>query len=94
MAQKINVKVAGHTFTMTVSSQEEEQIYRLAAESINSQFSDNTRKYQKSAEEVLAMIALSEAALHLGCQREVEALEKSGKNLEGDLKAYLGGLKG
>ena len=90
MAQKISLKIAGHTYNLTVTSEEQEQQYRLAAEAINSRFSAYTRSHPgHSVGDILAMVALGEAALRVGLQKEVEALKEGENALERDLDKYI-----
>ena len=45
MDQKISVKIAGRIFNLTASSPEAEQLYRLAADTINKRFAAYTRTH-------------------------------------------------
>lgn len=90
MAQKISLKIAGHTYNLTVASEEQEEQYRLAAEAINSRFTAYTMSHPgHSAVDILAMVALSETAHRVGLQKEVEALKEGEKALERDLDKYI-----
>ena len=90
MAQKISLKIAGHTYNLTVASEEQEQQYRLAAESINNRFAAYTKSHPgHSVADILSMVALSETAIRIGLQQEVEALKEGEKALERDLDRYI-----
>ena len=94
MAQKISLKIAGHTYNLTVTSEEQEEQYRLAAEDINKRFSAYTMSHPgHSAADILSMVALSETALRVGLQKEVETLKQGEKALERDLENYIRDLK-
>ena len=89
-AQKISLKIAGRTYNLTVTSEEQEQQYRLAAEAINSRFNAYTISHPgHSAADILAMVALSETALLVSLQQEAEALKEGEKALERDLDKYI-----
>ena len=89
-AQKISLRIAGHTYNLTVTSEDQEQQYRLAAEAINSRFTAYTLSHPgHSTADILAMVALSETALLVGLQQEVEALKEGEKALERDLDRYI-----
>ena len=94
MAQKISLKIAGHTYNLTVSSEEQEEQYRLAAEAINKRFSAYTMSHPgHPAADILAMVALSETAIRVGLQKDIEALKQGEDALERDLEKYIQDLK-
>ena len=94
MAQKISLKIAGHTYNLTVASPEQEEQYRLAAEAINKRFSAYTMSHPgHTAADILSMVALSETAIRIGLQKEVEALKQGENALERDLEKYIQDLK-
>ena len=94
MAQKISLKIAGHTYNLTVASPEQEEQNRLAAEAINKRFSAYTMSHPgHSVAEILAMVALSETAIRIGLQKDLEALKEGENALERDLDKYIQDLK-
>lgn len=94
MAQKISLKIAGHTYNLTVASEEQEQQYRLAAESINNRFAAYTKSHPgHSVADILSMVALSETAIRIGLQKDLEALKEGENALERDLDRYIQDLK-
>ena len=90
MDQKISVKIAGRMFNLTASSPEAEQLYRLAADTINKRFAAYTRTHPgKNVSDLLSMIALNETVLRLGLQRDIDQLQEAEKQLARDLENYL-----
>ena len=90
MDQKISVKIAGGTYNLTAHSPEQEQIYRQAAEVIDKRFATYTRSHPgKTVADILSMVALNEAVVRLGLQKDLDRLTASEKALEEDLQRYL-----
>ncbi|MBO4467502.1 MAG: cell division protein ZapA [Bacteroidales bacterium] len=90
MAQKISLKIAGHLYNLTAATEEQEQLYRLAAEAINNRFASyNLSHPGRTATDMLSMVALSETVIRIGLQKEIEALKKGEDQLEMDLEKYL-----
>ena len=94
MAQKISLKIVGHTYNLTAATEEQEQLYRLAAEAINNRFASYTRTHPgKTVTDMLSMVALSETVIRIGLQKDIEALKKGEDQLEMDLEKYLRDIK-
>ena len=90
MAQKISLKIVGHTYNLTAANEDQEQLYRLAAEAINNRFAAYTRSHPgKTPMDMLSMVALSETVIRLGLQKDIETLKKGESQLEMDLENYL-----
>ena len=90
MDQKISVKIAGRMFNLTASSPEAEELYRLAAETINRRFANYTRSHPgKNVSDLLSMIALNETVLRLGLQKEIDQYKQAEEALTKDLENYL-----
>ena len=90
MDQKINIKIAGRTFSLTASSPEMEQLYRLAADAINRRFTAFTRSHPgKTVADLLSMVALNEAVGRLAQQKELDQYKTAEKQLQQDLERYL-----
>ena len=87
MDQKISVKIAGRMFNLTASSPEAEQLYRLAADTINKRFAAYTRTHP--GKNLLSMIALNETVLRLGLQKDINQIQEAEKQLARDLENYL-----
>ena len=90
MDQKISIKIAGRLFNLTASSPQAEELYRLAAETINNRFASYTRSHPgKNVSDLLSMIALNETVIRLGLQKEVDSYKEDVKGLARDLERYL-----
>jgi cell division protein ZapA (FtsZ GTPase activity inhibitor) len=90
MDQKISVKIAGRMFNLTASSPDAEQLYRLAAETINKRFASYTRSHPgKNVSDLLSMIALNETVLRLGLQKDIDQYHEAEQQLARDLENYL-----
>ncbi len=90
MDQKISVKIAGRVFNLTATSPDAEQLYRLAAETVNKRFAAYTRNYPgKNVSDLMSMIALNETALRLGLQKDIDQIHEAENQLARDLENYL-----
>ena len=90
MDQKISVKIAGRLFNLTASTPEAEELYRLAADTINKRFANYTRSHPgKNVSDLLSMIALNETVIRLGLQKDIDRLKDGEKALANDLERYL-----
>ena len=90
MAQKISLKIAGHLYNHTAATEEQEQLYRLAAEAINNRFASYNKSHPgRTVTDILSMVALSETVIRIGLQKEIDALKKGESQLEMDLENYL-----
>jgi len=90
MDQKISVKIAGRVFNLTATSPEAEELYRVAADTINKRFAAYTRSHPgKNASDLLSMIALNETVLRLGLQKEITQFQEAENQLARDLENYL-----
>ena len=90
MAQKISLKIAGHTYNLTAATPEQEEVYRLAAEAVKSRFAAYTQSHPgRTASDMLSMVALSETVIRIGLQKEIDALKQGESTLARDLDNYL-----
>ena len=90
MDQKISIKIAGRTFNLTATSPEMEELYRQAAEAINKRFASFTRSHPgKTVADLLSLVALNEAVIRLGLQKDIDQYKDAEKQLEQDLGRYL-----
>ena len=90
MDQKITIKIAERTFQFTASSPEMEALYRQAAEAINKRFAMITQSHPgRNPSDVLSLVALNEAVIRLGMQKEIDQFKATESQLESDLERYL-----
>ena len=62
MGQKITISISGKKYELSANSPEDEEIYRLAAASVNKMLSIYTDKYPgKELAELLSFVALTES---------------------------------
>ena len=69
MDQKISIKIAGRLFNLTASSPEAEELYRLAAGTINNRFASYTRSHPGKNVSDLPGAAKGSGHLQGGCER-------------------------
>ena len=84
MEQKISIKIAERTFNLTAASPEQEEVIRLAAETINRQLETHLRKYPGKS-----LIALNECYRRISLQRMADARDEEVKALGSELENYL-----
>ena len=90
MNQKISIKIAERMFNLTAKDPEQEEVIRLAAESINRHLETYSRSYPgKTMQELLSIVALNECASRISLQREKAAHEAEAGQLVKDMANYL-----
>jgi len=94
MAQDITLKVAGKSYRLSAATPEMEQLMRLAASDVEAMLTKfDSRFPENSAEDKLAFVAIQEAAGKLSAQKKMARLVAEVEALEGDVAAYLEGMK-
>jgi cell division protein ZapA (FtsZ GTPase activity inhibitor) len=90
MDQKINVKIAGRTFSLTASSPKEEELYRTAADAVTRRFNAVNRIFPgQTMADLMSLVALNETVIRLDLQKEIDQYKNQEKQLEKDLERYL-----
>jgi cell division protein ZapA (FtsZ GTPase activity inhibitor) len=90
MDQKISIKIAGRTYNLTASSPEQEELYRLAADTINKRMAAFTHSHPgKTAADLMTFVALTETVIRIGLQKNMESFKAGEAALEKDLERYL-----
>ncbi len=90
MGQKITISISGKRYELTANTPEEEEIYRLAATSVNKMLSIYTDKYPgKELAELLAFVALTESRGRMSLMKKMEALGKEVEMLKKQTDTYL-----
>ena len=90
MDQKINIKIAGRTFSLTASSPETEELYRTAADAVTRRFTAVNRSFPgQTVADLMSLVALNETVIRLGLQKEIDQYKNTEKQLEKDLERYL-----
>lgn len=90
MDQKISIKIAGRTYNLTASSEEQEELYRVAADTINRRMAAFTRNHPgKTVSDLMTLVALTETFLRLSQQKGMDEQKAAEEALEKDLANYL-----
>lgn len=90
MGQKITISISGKKYELSANSPEDEEIYRLAAASVNKMLSIYTDKYPgKELAELLSFVALTESRGRLSLMRKIETMGKEVEMLEKQTDTYL-----
>ena len=94
MAQDITLKVAGKPYKLSAASPEMEQLMRLAAADVTAMITRFDARFPDSSpEDKLVFVAIQEAAGKLSAQKKMSRLVEEVQALEGDVAAYLEGMK-
>lgn len=94
MAQKIKIKISGREYNLTAQSEDQEELFRLAADAINRRLEAYTVSHPgKTAYELMSLVALNETIFRLGLQKEMQKNKDAEQQLQGDLERYLKEIK-
>lgn len=95
MEQKITIRIGEKKYAMTAKSPEQEEIYRLAAASVNKMLSLYTDKFPgKELTEILSLVALNESIGGITAKKKLDALMKDIDSLETQTDTYLENIDG
>lgn len=95
MGQKITISISGKKYELTANSAEEEEIYRMAASSVNKMLSSYADKFpEKELSELLSFVALNESIGRLSVMKKLEAVGKEVEALEKQTHTYLENIDG
>lgn len=90
MGQKITISISGKKYELTANTPDEEEIYRMAAVSVNQMLSSYTDKFPgKELSELLSFVALNESIGKLSLMRKLDAVGKEVETLEKQTDTYL-----
>ena len=94
MAQDITLKVAGKPYRLSAATPEMEQLMRRAAQDVTDMMTRFDARFPESSpEDKLVFVAIQEAAGKLSAQKKMSCLVEEVQALEGDVAAYLEGMK-
>ena len=94
MAQDITLKVAGKPYKLSAASPEMEQLMRLAAADATAMMTRFDARFPDSSpEDKLVFVAIQEAAGKLSAQKKMSRIVEEVEALQGDVAAYLEGMK-
>ena len=90
MAQSISIKIADRPYSLKVTSPEQEELIRKAAEEVNRKISAyQDRMPGKGMVELLSFAALNVCMSNLSLQDQLKQLALEEKNLADELEGYL-----
>jgi cell division protein ZapA (FtsZ GTPase activity inhibitor) len=90
MEQKITIVIGGKKYALTASSPEQEEIYRLAASSVNKMLGIYTDKFPgKDMTDILSFVALNESIGGITAKKRLEAMQKEADTLKSQTDTYL-----
>ena len=90
MEQSIKIKIAGYTFPLKVTSQEQEENIRKSAQEINRQITAFQSKYpNKSLIEILSIMSLNVCVTNLSLAKQVKEMKDAEESLAKELNGYL-----
>ena len=90
MEQRIKIKIAGYTFPLKVTSQEQEENIRKSALEINRQITAFQSKYpNKSLIEILSIMSLNVCVTNLSLAKQVKEMKDAEDSLAKELNGYL-----
>ena len=90
MAQNISIKIADRPYSLKVSSPEQEEIIRKAADEVNRKVHAYQDKLPgKGTIELLSFAALNVCMTNIGLQEQLKDMVKEEKSLADELESYL-----
>ena len=90
MEQSIKIQIAGYTFPLKVTSAEQEENIRKAAQEINRQIAAYQNRYQnRSLAEILAIMSLNVCVTNVTLAKQVKDMKEAEDSLARELEGYL-----
>ena len=90
MAQSITIKIADRPYSLKVTSPEQEELIRKAADEVNRKISAyQDRMPGKGMVELLSFAALNVCMANLSLQDQMKELAREEKSLADELEGYL-----
>ena len=90
MAQSITIKIADRPYSLKVTSPEQEELIRKAADEVNRKISAyQDRMPGKGMVELLSFAALNVCMANLSLQDQIKELAREEKSLADELEGYL-----
>lgn len=88
--RNITVKIAGRDYCLKVKNADEEELYRLAADSVNRKIDLYQKKFIGRAEtDILSFVAFNVCLANIRNGREYEKTGKEAEELHRQLENYL-----
>ena len=90
MVRKISVKILDKEYELKAASENEEQLIRVAADSVTKLAKQFSRQFDGADErDVLIFTAFNVCLKNLTYREEIKKLQKEAEELEKEFKAYL-----
>ena len=90
MAQSISRKIAERTYSLKVSSPEQEEVIRKAADDVNRKISLYQEKFpDKNLSDVLSFMALNVCIANITLQKQLKEMSTAEEELAKELERYL-----
>jgi len=90
MAQSISIKIAERTYSLKVSSPEQEEVIRKAADDVNRKISLYQEKFpDKNLSDVLSFMALNVCIANITLQKQLKEMSTAEEELAKELERYL-----
>ena len=90
MVRKISVKILDKEYELKAASENEEQLIRVAADSVTKLAKQFSRQFDGGDErDVLIFTAFNVCLKNLTYREEIKKLQKEAEELEKEVKAYL-----
>ena len=90
MAQKITIKIADRPYTLSVNSEEHEELIRKAADDINRKVGQYLEKFpNRSIVELLSFVALNVSMANFTLVKQMKEMKECEEMLDGELGSYL-----
>ena len=90
MAQSISIKIAERTYSLKVTSPDQEEVIRKAADDINRKIALYQEKFpDKSLADVLSFMALNVCIANITLQKQMKDMTEKEEMLAKELEGYL-----
>ena len=90
MEQSIKIEIAGYSFPLKVTSAEQEENIRKAAQEINRQIAAYQNRYQnRSLAEILAIMSLNVCVTNVSLSKQLKEMKYAEEGLARELEGYL-----
>ena len=90
MAQKITIKIADRPYTLSVNSEEHEELIRKAADDINRKVGQYLEKFpNRSTVELLSFVALNVSMANFTLVKQMKEMKDEEEGLAKKLEGYL-----
>ena len=90
MDRKISFIIDGKKYNVTAHNEEQEQMYRRAAATINAKMESFSNSHpDRQRIEIMTLVALNESVRRFDLQNELESVKGEAGKLSQDLRDYL-----